>query len=270
MIRASDAGAIMDGTRHGRRASTSVIEVGTVHGGTRWTLEPGSETSRRREQLIAPANQFDSTGALSDNCAFCPQLSSRPSRGRPEDTILASTGSFVVWPSVGSLVEGWLIVVPKKHCLALASLGDADHGELTKLVSTLDSTLSAAYGLPVHTFEHGPAVPGTSIGCSVDHAHLHVVPLGFDLATAARAFDPHRTWFEAGDLSTLRGRHLAGTPYLWVRSPTGGTWTTFGGGIPSQFFRRLIARELDLGEPEWRREPRREIAARTVRTLLSA
>lgn len=224
----------------------------------------------RSSLVMASVGRSEAAGVQAQHCAFCLQLSNDVPTGRPEDTAIAATTSFVAWPSVGSLVEGWLIVVPRSHCLALASLSDAEQFELTELVSLLTAALEVAYQGSVHTFEHGPAAPGTSLGCSIDHAHLHIVPLQFDLASAARAFEPRLTWLPAGNLSSLRTQHRNGYPYLWIRSPNGSSWVTFDIDVPSQFFRRVIADELDLGEPEWRREPRPEVAARTVRTLVSA
>jgi ATP adenylyltransferase len=225
---------------------------------------------KRSSLVTALVEPDEGTGMPTAVCAFCSQLTNARPHARPEDTAIAATKSFVAWPSVGSLVEGWLIVVPRSHCLALASLTDSQQYELTELVRGLIATLEAAYREPVYIFEHGPAMPGTSQGCSVDHAHLHLVPLEFDLISAARNFDSGVTWAAAGGLCSLRAQHSAGHPYVWIRSPNGDSWVTFDRDVPSQFLRRVIANELDLGEPEWRREPRPEVAARTVRTLLSA
>jgi hypothetical protein len=35
-------------------------------------------------------------------------------------------------------------------------------------------------------FEHGSVAPASVVGCGVDQAHLHVVPLGFDLIEQVR------------------------------------------------------------------------------------
>ena len=38
---------------------------------------------------------------------------------------------------------------------------------------------------PVTMFEHGASHTGSIMGCGVDHAHVHLVPLDFNLAEEA-------------------------------------------------------------------------------------
>jgi diadenosine tetraphosphate (Ap4A) HIT family hydrolase len=200
-------------------------------------------------------------------CRFCSHANDTLSGESRVETVVASTRDFVAWPSVGSLVAGWLLVVPRRHHLALAQLLDEELRDLDEFVDGLRHRLMSTFNGHMYSFEHGPAARGISVGCSIDHAHMHLVPLDFDLAVAARSFEPQFTWQTGVDLRSLRPRHSAGESYLWLRSPDGSTMGTTGGALPSQYFRRVIAETLGLGEPDWRLEPRPQVAGRTVSAL---
>jgi hypothetical protein len=57
---------------------------------------------------------------LVSSCRFCPPAFSSYGRGQIENTVLFETDEFVVVPSLGSLVEGWLLIVSKEHYLCMA------------------------------------------------------------------------------------------------------------------------------------------------------
>lgn len=154
---------------------------------------------------------------------------------------------FVVWPSVGALVPGWLLIVPKQHELNLAGLPPEAMAELAGLRDRAVRYLRQRVG-PVVQFEHGPARIGLSAGCGVDHAHLHVVPTDVDLLTGAMAFRPDLRWDAVPSLAAARPAVMGGLSYLFLRDQADRGWLTCGPDLPSQFFRRLIAHAV--GKPE--------------------
>src|SRR4051794_31502067 len=85
------------------------------------------------------------------------------------DTPVYESESFVVVPTVGALVEGWLLVVPRKFRLCIARLAAAEFNELEGLLRDFLPVFEAAFG-PASMFEHGAAKMCTSVGCGVDHA----------------------------------------------------------------------------------------------------
>lgn len=90
-------------------------------------------------------------------------------------------------------------------------------------------------------FEHGPIRPGTPTGCGVDHAHLHVVPLGFDLLGALpegmdwETVQSHDPWAGLGHRDYL----LAGDGERWLACEPAAP--------RSQLLRRLIAERAGHG-----------------------
>ena len=94
------------------------------------------------------------------------------------DTILSETTNFVAMPSLGSLVPGWILIVPKFPLVRFSSLDESLHEEFNAFVSEMNDKVSK-FG-KAYIFEHGGNA-GSNVSCGVDQAHLHITPLQFDL-----------------------------------------------------------------------------------------
>jgi len=79
------------------------------------------------------------------------------------DTPLFESESFLALPTVGALVEGWLLVIPKTASLSFAHL-------FSHLLSELQGFLGEV--VPVLESHYGSAKTGSTLGCGVDYAHL--------------------------------------------------------------------------------------------------
>ena len=161
------------------------------------------------------------------------------------DRPLFETAQFVVLPSLGSIVPGWLLIVPKLKVARFADLPTSTETKLMQLVLQLGARTSIRFGKP-YLFEHGGYV-GSDVSCGVDQAHLHLVPLDFDLLEVARR-EPDQTWKKCRNpLCPPPDKELG--EYLFVSSLD----VAFASEVTkpvSQWFRRLIARES--GKPnEW-------------------
>ena len=95
--------------------------------------------------------------------------------------------NLVAIPSLGSLVEGWLLIVPRMHFISTGAFPPDLHEEFATFKREVCARLTALYG-EICAFEHGPYAPSRQVGCGVDHAHVHLVPVAFDLITAAGRF----------------------------------------------------------------------------------
>jgi ATP adenylyltransferase len=161
------------------------------------------------------------------------------------DRPLVSTPEYSVIASLGSLVAGWTLVVPRDHVLNLAT--KYHEHEFTRLRTSLVARIEDEFSCSVRIFEHGAVKTGSQTGCGVDHGHLHVVPY-------PRSLEPHLlasgTWIRA---ATSEIRRIAGDrEYLFYSDaaisddPKGVLHLV---DVPvSQFFRRILA--TDLGIPE--------------------
>ncbi len=175
--------------------------------------------------------------------------------------------NFIVLASLGALIEGWLLLVPKEHFICIGAVPESLTSELQEVKSIVVSALQQTYG-KVCAFEHGPSAANLSIGCGVDHAHLHLVPLSFDLASVASSFLPENLrWSEAG-LKECQKTFLRGQDYLYLEQPMGAgrisTHPRFGG----QIFRRAIAAQMGVSDQfNWRDYPQIQCVSATIGKL---
>src|SRR5436309_13178572 len=59
----------------------------------------------------------------------------------------------------------------------IGALADPLVLEFQEVKARVASALGAHCGSTICAFEHGPSQAGCSLGCGVDHAHLHLVPI---------------------------------------------------------------------------------------------
>lgn len=164
------------------------------------------------------------------------------------DREILRTERFVAVPSAGSLVGGWTLVVPRRPMLNLSQTTAEEREELDAISTRIADRL-VAVGHDVYFFEHGSRAVGSLTGCGVDQAHLHIVPLPFDLIAAATArTDARIVWRDVRKtelpLDALPNDH----EYVAIWSRSGGR--TMVGAVTepvSQWLRRVIADELGIG-----------------------
>lgn len=152
------------------------------------------------------------------------------------DCVLWESAHFVVVPSKGGFLPGWLLIVPREHVLSMGQIDPHLAGELDDLTTRVIERVRLQFGPPT-CFEHGAVHQGTTFGCGIDHAHVHVVPLPRELSLRATAEAALGSRFE----------HRApkpGCPYLRIREPGHLDWVTLEpeASPPRQFFRQLIWR----------------------------
>jgi ATP adenylyltransferase len=165
---------------------------------------------------------------------------------------LVESPNFLALPSLGSLVEGWMLILPKKHVLSLGALPDSLISEFQVLKTEVVLRLRKIYG-KASVFEHGPSGEGRTVGCGVDHAHLHLVPIDFDLADAISPYISAGLSWSKADLSDCRKSVQEGDDYLYFEQPVGNGWIIRGQMLGSQLFRRAIADRIGTpGDYNWR------------------
>ncbi len=202
-------------------------------------------------------------------CCLCSSLASDATRQSWDNPIFESR-NFVALPSLGSLVEGWLLLVPKEHFISMGALPEELVAEMEDMKAKISAHVGNEYG-EICVFEHGPAFPSRKVGCSVDHAHLHIVPLGFDIAQAVRPFMPHDAAWRTASWSECWEAHRGGKDYLYLEQPLGHGHISTHSDFGSQVFRKAIASQI--GRPDdfnWREYPELQTVSRTINVFAHA
>lgn len=185
------------------------------------------------------------------------------------DKEILRTDLLVAVPSAGALVAGWTLIVPRRPMLNLASATGEERRAIEFAASQIAGQLVQP-GEQIWLFEHGSRNAGGVMGCGVDQAHLHVVPLDFDLGDAiARRTGDDIAWTIATESDTPLDSLPAAGEYIafWsmadrrpnigmVRRPV------------SQWVRRVIADELGIGaEWDYRSHPQEVRVQQTLQRL---
>jgi ATP adenylyltransferase len=196
-------------------------------------------------------------------CRFCVMTAH-------EKPVMGAPVGFAV-PSIGAFVEGWLLVIPYRHMVALSDLEEWERKEYRILVEETEKLVRKKYG---HTilFEHGPAGEGRNAGCGIDHAHLHIVPIELVLHEAVTSDGTGRNlqWHPAALPWDADAEHAAGLDYFFVRESDGTAWVAGTPAAPSQLLRRAIAKYVGSPVWDWKADSRQDLVAATYRRLLDS
>lgn len=198
-------------------------------------------------------------------CVFCMKFSGAFSLEREWfDTELISSGDFLVAAGLGPFVEGYLMILTRQHYHSMAQLSTPQLLQLTVLKDEVRDVLTKCYRAPV-VFEHGPAFPVSSGGSCIDHAHFQFLPLEIDLLPLLRTrhiMKPIR------DLAALVELSAEGKPYLFFENQRGHMYVGEAENVPSQYLRRLIAKELGIPDQwDYALFPNYELIAATIERL---
>lgn len=119
-------------------------------------------------------NIEDLSSQIDHTCRFC----------NPQDKkrILFESDDFYVMLSLGPIVEGYLLLVSKRHYECCAAIPENLADEFDRLYFDIKDILERQYG-HVIAYEHGRAgsclVTSESKHCY--HAHMHFVPVSFKI-----------------------------------------------------------------------------------------
>ena len=193
-----------------------------------------------------------------DLCEFCDEFSGgrrnafhEQYQGLLTNRILCSTEDFRIFPTIGQLVEGYILIAPVMHYTALDEMPVKLLRELRRLHSLAKEILSRTYGACV-SFEHGARSPVNG-GCGIYHAHLHIVPLGslqVDLKAMESDLRSRFPYYRVRDLVDLKT--IPPRPYLFYEGINGDAFRFAIDRLPSQHMRKVLASHLGVENWDWR------------------
>jgi diadenosine tetraphosphate (Ap4A) HIT family hydrolase len=147
-----------------------------------------------------------------------------------------------------------LLVVSSRHVRSFAELPSVSRRDAQALVEGLAGHIHANFGQPAYIFEHGVPVGGGG-ACGVDHAHVHVLPLPPDIASAVQArvdkdfpAAAHGALSEVLDLMSAQ-KHES---YLIYGSSSAELGVCAGRQIRSQYMREVIAGQTGSQRYDWK------------------
>ena len=92
------------------------------------------------------------------------------------NTILDETKYFYITPSLGSIVEGYILIISKRHVNSMSELTSDETKEYKSLIKKYRNIFKCIYKKHPIVFEHGtPDLDNEMRANSVVHAHAHIV-----------------------------------------------------------------------------------------------
>ncbi|WP_152435503.1 methyltransferase domain-containing protein [Erythrobacter sp. THAF29] len=186
-------------------------------------------------------------------CGFCPgDLFLKENRlvGAPVAAgVLWGDDKFYVTLDVSPLVEGHLLLCTREH--TLATLGTQQNlNRLADHKAQIDDVLKRAFNRRPIFMEHGTQPSESTRDPCIEHAHIHALPLQNELRTRIEKrigkLTPYRN-IENADRAARMGE------YISYESKRGVIFVRQEGvaDLPSQFFRLVVADELDVENYHW-------------------
>lgn len=108
-------------------------------------------------------------------CIFCDI-----DQSKIENTIIEKTKYFYILPTLGSLVDGYVLIVTKRHINSMSELNDNELEEYKTIIAKYQNLFKKIYNKTPIVFEHGTPNQNSKMKAnSVTHAHTHIVNINF-------------------------------------------------------------------------------------------
>jgi len=220
-------------------------------------------------------------------CTFCSELSGllkTTNYGKltgqySQSRILWSNKDFAIIPSLGPLVEGHLLLIPKHHEFSFVNLSKSILSEAEKLILSIIQFFRQQKHSTL-IFEHGAIVQAgcayerrlkkVKAGACTDHAHIHIVPC-LSAAPVIQKMNDIHFHLEKRKLQHLSEMHEAverDFPYIIIGSSRMKSWVLYViDELPSQFMRQIVASIVGLKEWSWYRSPCIDSVQKTVQYM---
>ena len=172
-----------------------------------------------------------------------------PERNALWNRVILESKHFVVVPSLGHFVSGWLLLMPKVHYPCIGALKSDLLSEFLAVKERAASMLRSLYGATIQ-FEHGTCLRKGG-GTCVEHAHWHLVPISVNLLSHLK-----KTFggYKADSISDLAKMYTQRKAYLAYQESDSQLFVFQPSLIPSQYMRQLIAVTLAIpNKYDWRK-----------------
>lgn len=181
------------------------------------------------------------------DCPYCIEFIYRKPKpilhtiGYPYNSrIIFENDDAIVVPTIGAITPNYLLIIPKRHVISCKELTSKELNAIEECKELIERNIG--HGT---IFEHGSFSDEKTGGASIEHAHLHFIPVALDYKTILSEikFVKIESILE---LSSLNSEYLL----IWNND---GIFYTTSNSIPNQYFRRIIAEYFGVPDKwNWR------------------
>lgn len=175
------------------------------------------------------------------DCPFC-----NINKTKIENKILDETKYFYITPTLGSIVDGYILITTKRHVNSMVNLNIEELEEYKILIEKYREIFKNIYKKYPIIFEHGTPNLEENKASSVIHAHTHIVNHNYkNENTLLEELNFNKTNKIAMDSKNN---------YIFYINSDGEKYITYNFKPISQFMRIEIAKDLNmLDKYDWRK-----------------
>lgn len=187
------------------------------------------------------------------SCHFCEDIFDKNKElGLPkEDSIIFEDEHIYVMPDICPLFVGHMLIVTKEHFQGYANAGTSSIQSVEKFLTYYKARIG---NRSFTIFEHG-AVLSNMAGASVDHAHIHILPLQLEMNTVLDCVFLKHVYTDLEGLTEFAKEEQ---PYIFYRSGNETqchVYPVFD--MESQFLRKIAAEFIGKNSSyNWRKDYR--------------
>lgn len=164
------------------------------------------------------------------------------------DSIIYQDENVFITPDIAPVMEGHFLIVTKVHRNSFANTDDDTYLSLEKAKEFL--RINVFGGKKILFFEHG-AVRENTAGSCIDHAHMHVIPILFDID-----IDGFIDAFVSSKKVKANKRSIMkcakeGQPYIFYEIDKDNAWYYPVEKLPHQFFRMMVSYRFSITHYRW-------------------
>jgi diadenosine tetraphosphate (Ap4A) HIT family hydrolase len=201
------------------------------------------------------------------DCYFCDglfQLNKRIGLAS-EDSIIYQDDNVLITPDIAPVAEGHFLIITKTHWNSFANVDDNTYYSLERAKEYLKRTVFK--GKRILFFEHG-AVKENTAGACIDHAHMHVIPISFDID-----IDKYIRTFVSVERIIANKRNIQQCvkdeqPYVFYEIDGDGQWYYPVDVLPHQFFRMMVSYRFSVNNFRWGEQYKTEESKELFRNTL--
>ena len=190
-------------------------------------------------------------------CIFCDIDTSKI-----ENTVIEEFNNFNILPTLGSLVDGYILVVTKRHINSMSELNDIEFDEYENIITKYQNLFKKKYNKTPIIFEHGtPNVKSKIKANSVTHAHTHIVNINFK---NEEKILKEYNFKQINNLEEI----IKNTNYIKYINENNQIFITYDFPAISQLMRILVAKELGYEDKfNWKKEKFSENIISTINKI---
>ncbi len=182
-----------------------------------------------------------------EDCDFCVELNggstdlfSKLSTRVKFARRISQFGNIAVFPCLGEMVSGHLLIAPNYHVTSALRIDDSDRSDFYEALDVTTLVLRQASGHNPIFFEHGdPTGVEFVYGQCISHAHVHALPGGVDMFHAIQQQCRHIA------TSDIRSAALQiSEPYIMVSTDLRKAHFFAANDLPRQYLRKVYANAI--------------------------